>query len=68
MLPSSAVTRAAYSSSPENTFDEDLMTTAVYVYSVPVDQLRAIPSSKVRKLLATRKLTGFCDIVDQIAE
>lgn len=45
------------------------MSTAVYVYSVPVERLRAAPGSKDRKLLAaTRKLEGFFATIDEIAE
>jgi hypothetical protein len=45
------------------------MSTAVYVYSVPVDRLRAAPGSKDKKLLAAaRKLKGFFETIDEIAE
>jgi hypothetical protein len=45
------------------------MSTAVYVYSVPVDRLRAAPGSKDKKLLAAaRTLKGFFETIDEIAE
>jgi hypothetical protein len=45
------------------------MTTAVNVYSVPVERLRAVPGSKNRKLLtAVRKQKGFFQMIDDIAE
>jgi hypothetical protein len=45
------------------------MSTAVYVYSVPVDKLRSIPGSRDTQLLAAvQENTGFFEIVDEIAE
>jgi hypothetical protein len=45
------------------------MSTAVYVYSVPVDQLRAAPGSKDEELLdAALDLEGFFETIDEIAE
>ena len=45
------------------------MSTAVYVYSVPVDRLRAAPGSKDEELLAAvPDLEGFFETIDQIAE
>jgi hypothetical protein len=45
------------------------MSTAVYVYSVPADQLRAAPGSKDKQLLAVgRKLKDFFETIDEIAE
>jgi hypothetical protein len=45
------------------------MSTAVYVYSVPVDRLRAAAGSRDGKLLgAAGKLKGFFETIDRIAE
>jgi hypothetical protein len=45
------------------------LSTAVYVYAVPVDRLRAVPGSRDKRLLdAARKSTGFFEMVDKMAE
>jgi hypothetical protein len=45
------------------------MSTAVYVYSVPVDRLRAAPGSRDKALLAeASELQGFFETIDEIAE
>jgi hypothetical protein len=47
------------------------LSTAVYVYSVPVGRLRAVPGSKDKRLLAAArkpKLKGFFQTIDEIAE
>jgi hypothetical protein len=45
------------------------MSTAVYVYSVPADKLRAAPGSKDEELLAAlSKLNGFFETIDKIAD
>jgi hypothetical protein len=45
------------------------MSTAVNVYSVPVDGLRAVPGSKNKKLLAAvRKQKSFLQMIDDIAD
>src|SRR5262249_10296847 len=50
-------------------YEGEGMSTAVYVYSVPVDRLRDVQGSKDKKLLtAARKLKGFFDTIDEIAE
>jgi hypothetical protein len=49
-------------------WEEQEMSTAVYVYAVPVDRLRAIPGSGDKRLLdATEQSTDFLEI-DEIAE
>jgi hypothetical protein len=45
------------------------MSSAVYVYAVAVDRLRAVPGSRDKTLLdAVRQSTGFLEMVDEIAE
>ncbi len=45
------------------------MSTAVYVYSVSVDRLRAAPGSRDQALLAAvPRLNGFFETIDEIAE
>jgi hypothetical protein len=45
------------------------MSTAVYVYSVPADRLRAAPGSRDKELLAAiPDLEGFFETIDEIAE
>jgi hypothetical protein len=44
------------------------MSSAVYVYAVPVDRLHAIPGSRDKRLLAAmQQSTGFFEMVDRIA-